>query len=91
MTRKLEVYGKVREPNGRGVRGVTIRARPTSGSGATRTTTTERDGSYILPGLPPGSYVISASKRYLSFKNRTVSVSLNADKKIIFVAEVLPG
>ncbi len=83
-TRRLEVYGKVKTAAGRGVGGVTIRARLANGADGAKTTTSKSDGSFILLGLPTGNYVVTAIKKDTVFRQRSFSVVMNADKKVNF-------
>jgi subtilisin family serine protease len=83
-TRRLEVYGKVKTAAGRGVSGVTIRARLANGAEGSKTTTSKSDGSFILLGLPTGNYVVTAFKKDTVFRQRSFTVVMNADKKVNF-------
>jgi len=58
------VRGYVKDQNGTAVPGVEVSARNVQ-NGATRSATSRADGSYILPGLPPGSYDLSV--RHIGF------------------------
>ncbi len=80
MSRKLEVYGRVRR-GPLGVPGVTVRARPVSGTQGSRQSVSGSDGSFLITGLAPGSYVISANKAGTRFERRTVLVSVTSDHK----------
>src|SRR5712692_377613 len=71
------VRGYVKDQNGTAVPGVEVSARNVQ-NGATRSATSRADGSYILPGLPPGSYDLSV--RHIGFgpQRRQVIVQIGA-------------
>lgn len=84
--RKLEVYGFVKSGS-QGISGATVRARPVDGTpGDSKRVRSRSNGSYILSGLVPGTYVVSAVKEGTTFRKRTYRVALGSDKKIVFSA-----
>jgi len=85
-SRRLEVYGKVRTSRGAPVAGVSIVVRRIDGGGRSRRTVSKADGSYIVTGLPPGKYVISAALENVGFKRRTYSTGITSDYKLNFTA-----
>jgi subtilisin family serine protease len=82
--RRLEVYGKVRTARGAPVADVTVLVRRSDGKGRSRRAVSQADGSFIVTGIPPGNYVISASRANTNFKRRTFSLGLSADYKVLF-------
>ena len=71
------IRGYVRSPDGSPVTAADIQARNVE-SGITRTTTTRADGSYILTGLAPGSYELSARSIGSTPQRRQVIVQVGA-------------
>src|SRR5688572_17841672 len=65
-----DLRGTVTDPTGAVVSGATVHAR-NSGTGISRTVTTDGDGSYQIIGLPPGEYEITAEAA--SFKKSVLS------------------
>lgn len=82
--RRLEVYGSVKRGS-QPIVGATVRARPVDGTpGSSRSVTSGSDGSYLLSGLVPGSYVVSVLKDGVTFSKRTYRVEIENDRKISF-------
>jgi hypothetical protein len=81
------VEGRVLEPSGQALSGVRVEAKSPSLQG-TRTATAAKDGSYRLPGLPPGSYTVRASLKGFTTVEKTAVVSLNAMSTANFVLQV---
>ncbi len=65
-----DLTGTVVDPNGAVVAGATVTAK-NSGTGITRTVTTDSDGTYRLIALPPGQYEITSEAA--SFKKVVIS------------------
>lgn len=84
--RSLEVYGFVKSGSN-GVAGATVRVRPVNGTpGRSKRGVSKSDGSFILAGLVPGTYVASVTKDGTAFSKRTYRVDLQSDKKLTFSA-----
>ncbi|HEX2491823.1 MAG TPA: TonB-dependent receptor, partial [Blastocatellia bacterium] len=60
-----DITGRVVDPSGSVVPGATVTARNT-GTGLTRAVTTNSDGDYTIPQLPPGVYEITVEARGFS-------------------------
>jgi Carboxypeptidase regulatory-like domain/TonB dependent receptor len=60
-----DITGRVVDPSGSVVPGATVTARNT-GTGLTRAVTTNSDGDYTIPQLPPGIYEITVEGRGFS-------------------------
>ena len=82
--RRLEVYGKVRTARGAPVADVTVVVRPLGGRSRSRRAVSQADGSFIVTGIPPGNYVISASRANTNFKRRAFSTRITSDYKVLF-------
>src|SRR5262249_23693651 len=54
--------GKVTDPDGKGIEGVTITFEATGDMPHTLTTKTDKKGEYLHIGIPPGKYKITPSK-----------------------------
>ena len=65
-----DLSGTVIDPTGAVVAGATVRAKGT-GTGISRTVTTDTQGNYQIIGLPPGEYEISAEAA--TFKKSVIS------------------
>jgi hypothetical protein len=65
-----DLTGTVADPNGAVVPGATVTAK-NIGTGITRSTTTDSDGTYRLIGLPPGEYELTAEAA--TFKKVVIS------------------
>jgi hypothetical protein len=81
------VEGRVLDPLGQTLSGVRVEARSPSLQGA-REATTAADGSYRLPGLPPGSYTVQASMKGFTTVQKTAQVALNAMSTADFTLEL---
>ncbi len=69
------IRGTVRDKDGAALAGATITVQPVgSGLGKTTSLTTAADGTYLVPGLPPSEYLITASADL--FAPTQVSVNL---------------
>jgi hypothetical protein len=71
------VRGYVKDQNGTAVSDVEVQARQTE-TGITRTAGSRTDGSYVLPGLTPGNYVLSVRKIGFTPQNRPIVVQIGA-------------
>src|SRR5437868_7762682 len=71
------VRGYVKDQNGAAVADVELQARQAA-TGITRSAATRGDGSYVLPGLTPGNYVLSVRKIGFTPQNRPVVVQIGA-------------
>ncbi|MBC7931471.1 MAG: TonB-dependent receptor [Rubrivivax sp.] len=72
------IVGTITDEQGAAVPGVTVTATNT-GTGATRTATTNDEGSYRIAALPVGDYAVKAEKTGFSSANATVGVSVGID------------
>src|SRR5687768_17270435 len=75
------VSGTVRESGGAGLPGVTVEARSTL-LPQPRVTTTEMDGDYSLPELPPADYTLTYSLAGMQTQTRTVRVLLDQNSRV---------
>src|SRR5882762_8045284 len=71
------VRGYVKDQNGSPVGDAEVQARQTE-TGVVRSTASRSDGSYILPGLVPGSYELSVRKIGFAPQRRPVVVQIGA-------------
>lgn len=75
------IKGTITDPSGAGVPSVRITVR-NSESDATRTTTTDANGAYLVLALPVGFYEVTGSKS--GFQDATRSgISLNANQEVV--------
>ncbi|MGH9363699.1 MAG: TonB-dependent receptor [Thermoanaerobaculia bacterium] len=81
------VEGRITESSEASLAGARVEARSPSLQG-TRTATAAKDGSYRLPGLPPGTYTVRASLKGFTLVEKTAVVSLNASTTANFVLQV---
>jgi hypothetical protein len=72
------IVGKVTTPNGEALPGVTVEARSPM-LPQPRVTTTDLDGSYRLPALPPGPYQVTYSLEGMQSVTRNVGVLLGQE------------
>ena len=68
------VHGRVLDPSGQPVAGAVVSLR--SGSGVVRHTSSATDGSFVFPGLPPGTYDVIAT--FDGFRANAVRVTVAA-------------
>lgn len=80
------VRGQVKSPDGATVAAADIEARNTE-TGVTRTTATRGDGSYIMPGLVPGTYEITARAIGSAPQRRQVVVQIGATQIVDFTLQ----
>ncbi len=81
------IAGKVTDASGAAIPGATVTA--TSGSGLTRSTTTRDDGSYLLSGLPAGSYTLQIDATgFQRWVMNAVPVQANATVRVDASLEV---
>jgi len=71
------VRGYVKDQNGTAVPDAEVQARQPA-TGITRSAVSHNDGSYVLPGLTPGDYVLSVRKIGFSPQNRQIVVQIGA-------------
>jgi hypothetical protein len=71
------IRGYIKDQNGTPISGADVQARNDQ-NGVQRTTTSRTDGSYILPGLVPGTYELSARNIGSSPQRRTIVVQIGA-------------
>jgi hypothetical protein len=76
-----EVRGVVTDPSSAVVPGATVALTSPSLQGV-RTATTDGSGSFIVRGLPPGTYVVSVSLSGFATVERTVQVPLGASVEL---------
>lgn len=83
-----QVHGTVQDASGSAISGAMVTATQTD-TGATRTVTTEADGSYVMTNLPLGPYQIEAAKEsFAKFIQRGVVLQVNSDPSIPIVMKV---
>jgi hypothetical protein len=80
------VRGYVKDPNGQALGGAQIEARNTE-TGVQRAATARTDGSYILPGLAPGTYDVSARNIGSTPQRRQVVVQIGATLIVDFALQ----
>ena len=81
------IEGRVADSSELTLPGARVEARSASLQGR-RAANAERDGSYRLPALPPGTYIVRASLKGFTSVERTAVVSLNTTTTANFVLEV---
>ncbi|MGH9418875.1 MAG: carboxypeptidase-like regulatory domain-containing protein, partial [Thermoanaerobaculia bacterium] len=69
--------GAVTGSNGAGAPGAQITVRNVE-SGVTRNTTAHDDGSYVMPGIVPGTYDVSVRRIGASPQTRTVVIQIGS-------------
>ncbi|HYH86295.1 MAG TPA: carboxypeptidase regulatory-like domain-containing protein, partial [Pyrinomonadaceae bacterium] len=72
------IVGVITDEQGAAVPGVTVTATNT-GTGASRTATTNDEGIYRISALPVGDYTVKAEKTGFTAANATVGVSVGVD------------
>src|SRR5215472_4724172 len=77
------VRGYVKDQNGTPVAEAEVQARQ-GGTGVTRGTASRSDGSYIIPGLVPGSYELSVRKIGFTPQRRQLTAEIGATQIIDF-------
>lgn len=83
------IRGVVRDAQGVGLSGATVRATH-QGTGAASRTTTAADGSYAVSDLAPGAYTVSASLPGLRTQSqRNVQIAAGAEVSVDFVMQPL--
>lgn len=80
------IRGYVRQPGGVAVSSADIEARNVE-TGVARTTTTRDDGSYILPGVTPGEYNLTARSIGAVPQARRVIVQIGATATVDFTLQ----
>lgn len=71
------VRGYVKDQNGAAIPDAEVQARNAQ-TGVQRSATTRSDGSYVLPGLQPADYEVSARKIGFTPQRRTVTIQIGA-------------
>ena len=74
------IVGTITDEQGAAVPGVTVTATNT-GTGATRSATTDDEGNYRIAGLPVGNYTVKVEKTGFASANASVSVSAATDSR----------
>jgi len=83
------ISGTVRDPQGVGLSGTTVRV-TNQGTGASRRTSTADDGGYSVSDLAPGAYTVSASLPGLrTVSKKDVQVAAGAAASVDFVLQPL--
>ncbi len=83
------ISGSVRDPQGVGLSGATVRV-TNQGTGASRRTSTADDGGYSVADLAPGAYTVSASLPGLrTVSRKDVQVAADAAASVDFVLQPL--
>lgn len=80
------IRGYVKDANGAAVSAADIQARNVE-TGVSRATTTRADGSYILPGLVPGTYELAARAIGSAPQRRQVAVPIGATLLVDFTLQ----
>src|SRR5438874_9081067 len=75
------VAGRVTDSSGAVLPGVTVEAKSTALQGV-RTVTTDPEGLYRMPLLPPGDYTISFTLQGFGAKQKRAVVSLGKDSSV---------
>lgn len=78
-----EILGRVTDQQGAVVSGANVTVKETA-TGRTRTTTTNMEGDYAFPLLPPGSYQVTVETPNMSKGVATVQVLLGAKRDVNF-------
>ncbi len=83
------ITGTVTDPNGAAVPGASVTVKNT-GTNITNTATTNDEGAYTVPLLPPGSYTVSATGS--GFKTTTVeNISVAVDSRMTIDLQLQVG
>src|SRR5438874_10498880 len=72
----------VNDQSGAVIPGATI-TRKNTATGAKRTDVTESDGLSVIPGLPPGSYELTAEAKGFTARERPVSLSVGEAASLV--------
>jgi len=76
------ILGTVSDPSGAAISGATVTVTNVQTS-ASRTLTTESDGAYVAPALPPGTYLVHAeAKGFKTAEHRDVVVEVGRDTRV---------
>jgi len=95
QTQNGELNGRVRDPDGLSLPGVTI-ALTEAATGYTRTAVSQADGAYIIPNLRPGTYDINVTMQGFRTVNQTglvlssgAELTVNYDLELATIEEVV--
>ena len=89
QTTTASVRGYVRGTGGADVAGASVSARNTE-NGLTRSATTNGDGFYLLPGLPPGTYQLTARMMGQGEQVRTIQLLIGQTVDVNFSLSAQP-
>jgi hypothetical protein len=82
------ILGAVSDPSGAAISGATVTVTNVQ-TGASRTLTTESDGGYVAPALPPGTYLVHAeAKGFKTTEHKDVIVEVGRDTRIDVTLEI---
>jgi len=95
QTQNGELNGRVRDPDGLSLPGVTITLTEAA-TGYTRTTVSSGDGAYVIPNLRPGTYDVSLEVQGFKTINQTglilssgAELTINYDLELATIEEVV--
>jgi len=95
QTQNGELNGRVRDPDGLSLPGVTITLTE-AGTGYTRTAVSQTDGAYIVPNLRPGTYDVSVEMQGFKTISQTglilssgAELTVNYDLELATIEEVV--
>jgi hypothetical protein len=81
------IKGQIKDPSGASIPAATVTA--SSAKGAARTAQTDVSGSYVLTGLTPGNYTITATAPgFAQYKSEPVEVTANGTATLDFSMSV---
>ena len=84
------IRGTVTDPSGAVVQGASVTARQAE-TGLWRTTTTDRNGNYVLLELPVGHYSLQvASKGFQEYVRDGVTLNVNETASVVEYVNALP-
>lgn len=82
-----QLFGRVVDPNGALVAGATVTVKSV-GTGATRTVSTDSDGSYLVTNLQPGLYDVSVQAQGFNEVTQRTQITVGSRTKLDFTLAV---
>lgn len=76
-----QLFGRVVDPNGALVAGATVTVKSV-GTGATRTVSTDSDGSYLVTNLQPGLYDVSVQAQGFNEVTQRTQITVGSRTKL---------
>lgn len=91
QTTNGSINGTVTDPSGGAIGGVQVQA-TNQGTGEQRSASTQDNGAYVIPQLPPGQYTVSVDKQGFAKETRpNVQLLVNQSATLDFKLSVADG